>query len=74
MLWLKLLLSKLKVVKSEPMKVYYDNKEMVAIFHNPVHHDSKKHVEMDRHFIKEKIEHGTICIVYVLSSQLVTDV
>lgn len=37
----------------------------INILHNPVHHDRTKHVEVDRHFIKEKIEDGVICMMYV---------
>lgn len=32
-----------------------------------MHHDRTKHMEVDRHFINEKIEEGTICMSYVLS-------
>ena len=55
------------------MKVYYDNKVAIAIFHNTIYHDRTKHVEVDKHFIKEKID-GTICIVYVSSSQQAVDI
>ena len=55
-MFLKILLNELKFLGNEPMKVYCDNKDAIAISHNPVHHDQTKHVEMDRQFIKEKIE------------------
>ena len=32
---------------------------------NNTDHDRTKHVEVDRHFIKEKNEDGTICIPHV---------
>ena len=47
---------------------YYDNKAVIAIVHNPVFHDRTKHVEVDKHFIKEKIEEGIICMPYVPTS------
>ena len=47
------------------MKMYCDNKVVINISHNSIHHDRTKHVEVDRHFIKEKVEDGTICMVYV---------
>ncbi|RDX84323.1 Copia protein, partial [Mucuna pruriens] len=50
-----------------PMKFYSDNKSMISIAHNPVKHDRKKHIEMDRHFIKEKQGSGLICTPYVPS-------
>ncbi|RVW45461.1 Copia protein [Vitis vinifera] len=41
----------------------------INISHNPVHHDRMKHVEVNHHFIKEKLEEGTICITYIPFAQ-----
>lgn len=73
LLWLKLLLRELKIADIQPMKLYCDNKAAIDISHNPVHHDRTKHVEVDRHFIKEKIEEGVISMTYVPTSQQTTD-
>ena len=72
LLWLKLLLGELKIADIQPMKLYCDNKAAIDISHNPVHHDRTKHVEVDRHFIKEKIE-GVISMTYVPTSQQTAD-
>ena len=74
LLWLKLLLKELQVATKSPMKLYSDNKAAISIAHNPVHHDRTKHVEVDRHFIKEKIEEGSICIPYVASKDQTADI
>ena len=47
------------------MKLYCDNKSAISIAHNPVQHDRTKHIEIDRHFIKEKLDNGLICTLYV---------
>ena len=73
-LWLKHLLEELKVPTQIPLKLFCGNKTVINISHNPIHHDRTKHVEVDRHFIKEKVEDGTICIVYVPTSSQVADV
>ena len=73
LLWLKILLDDLKFMRNEPMKIYSDNKVAITISHNHVHHNRTKHVEVGRHFIKERIEEGTICVVYIPSSQYVAD-
>ena len=57
-LWINRLLRELKISNSVPIKVYCDNKSAIAIAHNPVLHDRTKHVEVDKHFIKEKIDSG----------------
>ena len=46
------------------MKIFCDNKAAISIAKNPVHHDKTKHVEIDRHFIKEKVEEGIIKLMY----------
>ena len=48
--------------KNLPMKIYYDKKATINISHNPIHHARTKHVEVDKHFIQEKIDEGTICM------------
>jgi len=47
------------------MKLFCDNKSAINIAHNPVQHDRTKRIEIDRHFIKEKLEEGLICLSYV---------
>ena len=56
LLWLRNLLIELGVDSQEAMKLYCDNTSAIEIAHNPVQHDRTKHVEIDRHFIKEKLE------------------
>ncbi|RVW91109.1 Retrovirus-related Pol polyprotein from transposon RE1 [Vitis vinifera] len=57
-IWLNRLLEELQVPLKHPMVLYCDNQAAISIAKNPVHHDRTKHVEIDRHFIKEKIEEG----------------
>ena len=56
------------------MQLFCDNKATINIAHNPVHHDQTKHVEVDRHFIKEKLDGGIISINYVPTSQQLADI
>ncbi|XP_060958297.1 uncharacterized mitochondrial protein AtMg00810-like [Cannabis sativa] len=73
-IWIKRLLEELKSSQSSPMKLYCDNKAAIAIAHNLVLHDRTKHVEVDKHFIKEKIESGQVCMPYVSSEDQVADI
>ena len=57
-----------------PIKIYCDNKAGISIAHNLVLHDRTKHVKVDRHFIKEKIDSGMICIPYVPTTEQVANV
>jgi ATP sulfurylase len=53
---------------------YCDNKAAIDIANNQVHHDRTKHIEIDHHFIKEKLDGGVICLHYVKSASQVADV
>jgi hypothetical protein len=56
LLWIKNLMQELQVEQTSPMRLYFDSKAACDIAHNPVQHDRTKHVEVDRHFIKEKFK------------------
>jgi len=60
LLWMKIILDDLKINYEAPMGLVCDNKSAISIAHNLVQHDRTKHVEIDRHFIKEKLDNGLI--------------
>lgn len=55
-LWLKHFLEDLGYPPRQPIQLYCDNKAACDIAHNPVQHDRTKHVEVDKFFIKEKLD------------------
>ena len=63
--WIKILLRDLRLEPTESMRLYCDNKAAISIAQNPVQHDRTKHIEIDRHFIKEKLSSGVICTSFV---------
>jgi hypothetical protein len=65
MLWVRNLLSELKVLRKGPMMLWCDNKSAISITNNHVQHDRTKHVEIDRFFIKEKLDDGTLELSFV---------
>jgi hypothetical protein len=73
MIWVRNLLGKLKLLRNECLNLWCDNKSAISIAHNPVQHDRTKHVEIDRFFIKEKLDAGIISIAYVSSGQQLAD-
>ena len=73
MLWLQKLLWSLGFKQNEAMKLYCDNKSAREIVENPIQHDRTKHVEVDRHFIKEKLEKNIVSIPFVNSEEQLAD-
>ncbi|RDY01552.1 Copia protein, partial [Mucuna pruriens] len=57
-LWMKIILDDFKVL-------FCDNNPTMNIAHNLVQHDRTKHIEIDRHFIKEKLDSGLIVTSHV---------
>ncbi|BBG98997.1 hypothetical protein Prudu_008549 [Prunus dulcis] len=58
----------------KPMDLYCDNKAGIVIAHNHVQHDRTKHVEVDRHFVKEKLDAEIISFPFISSEYQLADV
>ena len=66
--WLKHLLQELRFGKDEQMKLICDNQVALHISSDPVFHEMTKHIEVDCHFIREKIASGCMTISFVNSN------
>ena len=73
LLWLKIILEDLKIEWDSPIRLYCDNKSTISIAHNTVQHDRTKHIEIDRHFIKEKLDSELICTPYMSTHNQLMD-
>ena len=73
-LWLKMLLEELGMNMKRLICAYCDNKAAIPVSHNLVHNDRIKHVEVDRHFIKEKVDEGTLSIQYIPTVEQTTGI
>ncbi|KAK8949545.1 Two pore calcium channel protein 1 [Platanthera zijinensis] len=73
-LWLKIILQYMGLQVNKPVTIYCDNKTTISIAHNLVQHDRTKHVEVDRHFIKDQLDKRNICTPFVNSFDQLADV
>ena len=73
-IWLGRMLEELGIRNSGSMTLLCDNKAVIEIAKNPAHHDRTKHIDIDRHFIKEKIEEGRLQLTYVPTGYQTTDI
>src|SRR5438270_2775597 len=73
MLWIKFLLKELRQFREGPLELWCDNKFAISIANNPVQHDRTKHVEINRFFITEKLNSGTLKLNYVKSEDQLAD-
>uniref|UniRef100_A0A803LRV9 Uncharacterized protein n=1 Tax=Chenopodium quinoa TaxID=63459 RepID=A0A803LRV9_CHEQI len=72
-MWLKQLLKDLGLKSLKNTPLFCDNQAALALAENPVQHERTKHVEIDCHFIREKVIEGTVIPTYVKSSEQLTD-
>ncbi|RVW47921.1 Retrovirus-related Pol polyprotein from transposon RE2 [Vitis vinifera] len=74
LIWLRHLLQELRFGKDEQMKLICDNQAALHIVSNPVFHERTKHIEVDCHFIREKIASGCVATSFVNSNDQLADI
>ena len=62
--WLQYLLCDLGISHPNPMTLYCDNQATLHIAAHPVFHERAKHIEIDCHFICEKLQSGLLHTSY----------
>ena len=68
-MWLRGLLEELGVKNKQGIELNCDNKIAMHIAPNPIYHERTKHIEIDCHFVREKIREGLVGTRYVVSKE-----
>ncbi|RDY13001.1 Copia protein, partial [Mucuna pruriens] len=74
LIWVKQLIQELKFTDVQPMKLYCDNQATLHIASNPVFLERTKHIEIDCHFIWEKLLAKEISTEFINSSNQLADI
>ena len=71
--WIRNLLLELQCSIPTATLAYCDNVCTVYMANNPIHHRCTKHIEIDIHFLREKVKHGDIRVFHVPSRYQIVD-
>jgi len=74
LIWIKSFLGSLGIFLAKPMKLYCDNQAALHIAKNPVFHERTKHIEIDCHFVRERLLLKDLDTGYVASRNQVADI
>jgi len=72
-IWLVGLLKDIDVKVPTPIELYCDNKAALQIASNPVFHERTKHIEIDCHFVRERLQAGLIKPAHLSTSLQLAD-
>ncbi|HEY0433295.1 MAG TPA: reverse transcriptase domain-containing protein [Chitinophagaceae bacterium] len=54
--------------------IYSDNQGCIALAKNPIYHAKSKHIDIQHHFVREKLEKGDISIEFKGTEEMVADI
>ena len=72
--WLRQLLRELYCNATQATIAYCDNISSVYMSRNPVHHRRTKHIEIDIHFVREKVAIGELRVLQIPSARQFADI
>jgi len=72
--WLHQLLGELHHPVRHATIIYCDNISVVYLSSNPVQHQRTKHIEIDLHFVRDKVATGAIRVLHVSMSSQYADI
>jgi len=72
-IWMTGLFKELGVNVKLPVTLFSDSKSALQIAANPVFHERTKHIDIDCHFTREKIQEGLIVTAHLSSSEQPAD-
>jgi hypothetical protein len=66
-IWMQSLLRELRVSQNRPLVLWCDNIGATYLFCNPVFHAHTKHIEVDFHFVRERVTQKLLQIKFISS-------
>jgi hypothetical protein len=71
--WIRMLLCDFGVILPSPPVIWCDNTSAIALASNPVFHARTKHVEVDYHFVRERVVRGDLRVLFISTNDQLAD-
>ncbi|WMV43562.1 hypothetical protein MTR67_036947 [Solanum verrucosum] len=65
LVWIERLLHELGEGPSQPISVFCDSQAAIHIAKNSVFHERTKHIEVDCHFVRDKLQEGLVTLHHI---------
>ena len=72
--WIRMLFKEIGIFFQVPPVLWCDNLSALALASNPVFHARTKHIEVDYHFVREKVVNRDVLIKFIFTNDQVADV
>ncbi|GAU31202.1 hypothetical protein TSUD_210590 [Trifolium subterraneum] len=73
LIWLTFLMKDLNIHCSKPPVIYCDSQSAMHIASNPVFHERTKHLEIECHFVREKLQQGLLRLLPISTEDQLAD-
>lgn len=72
--WIRNILKDVGVFVSNPPSIHCDNMSAIVLSANPVFHSRIKYLDIDYHFVRERVQKGDLEVLYIPTNDQTADV
>jgi hypothetical protein len=72
--WLRMLFHEIKIPLSTTPIIWCDNVSALSLAANPVYHARTKHIEVDYHYVREKVLNRDVKVSFISTANQIADV
>ena len=73
-IWLRHILKDFGIVSTDPTLIFCDNESAIKLATNPIFHERTKHLEVDCHFVRDKILDHTVKLMPIHTTNQLADI
>src|SRR5262249_33058615 len=72
-IWIRNFVSELGFAPDGPLRILSDNQGAIALTKNPTFHSRTKHIDVQFHFVRERVEEKSVAFEHCSTHRMVAD-